>query len=206
MKPTLAILALTTPTLADGPLQGTATWLYDVTTQDGDALVEPGETATITLSVLMELAPDDGPYLAFAASIFDVLGAAGAEQGHILGWQVLNHLADLTGDLTTTDGVSLFNINAGQLTGSYDFSDDNPIDVITFEWAPDSYTDLEVAYDTTTDYNGPYIYVWQGEDYWVADIAAYPVTEAAITFTVIPAPATAILFATAGATRRRRRT
>jgi hypothetical protein len=28
-----------------------ATWLWDVTTQNGDAIVEPGETATITLSI-----------------------------------------------------------------------------------------------------------------------------------------------------------
>jgi hypothetical protein len=188
MKPALAILALTTPAtpaLADG----TATWLWDVTTQDGDALVEPGETATITLSLLMELALGDGPFVALAATMFDTIGMAGADNGDIAGWFIHYPLAEIDGDTTTTDGVSLFNSSAIQLTVGPPFSSDNPIAVITFEWEPAEHEMLNVEYTTYSFNPEPHaMYVWEGADKQSADAVTYDVTEAAITFTVIPAP------------------
>jgi hypothetical protein len=187
----LAIALTATPTLADGPLQGTATWLYDVTTQDGDAIVEPGETAFVTLSILME--PDADQGVALAATIFDVL--AEDDQGAILGWEYHNCLECLTGDLATTDGVSIFNINAGQLTAqTQPFTIDNPADVFTFEWQPAEYQPRDVAFTTKSYAQGrpSILYVWEwpdGKDWHDADAKTYPVNEAAITFTVVPAPA-----------------
>ena len=203
----IAVLAASTPTHADGRLQGTATWLYDVTTQNGDAIVEPGETASITLSLLMEPNdPDD--YVAIAVTIFDTIGGDGADMGFILGWEVLNYLDQLTGDLTTTDGVSLYNTNAGQLTVfTGPFTGANPVDVLTFEWAPHEYVHFDVNYATISDIEGQQIVVvWEGENWDVVTAVDYPVTEAAISFAVVPAPpaALALLLATA-ITRRRSR-
>ena len=67
----VALAGATTPALADGPLQGTATWLWDVTTQNGDAIVEPGETATVTISMLIEPDPGSPPNAMIAAAVFD---------------------------------------------------------------------------------------------------------------------------------------
>jgi hypothetical protein len=205
-KPT-ALFALATfaaPTLADG----TATWLYDITTQDGDAIVEPGETASVTLTLLMNPNPGDAEYVGIGIAIFDTLGGANAANGQILGWQYHYNLGDLYGDLTTTDGVNLYNTHAGQLAGAFTgpFTSANPIDVLTFEWQPLVAGHYDVAYSTESDADGPHtVKVWEFIDD-EETLATYPVTEAAITFTVIPAPATAILLAAAGATRRRRRT
>jgi hypothetical protein len=202
--PLLALTALTTPTLADG----TATWLYDITTQDGDAIVEPGETASVTLTLLMNPNPGDAEYVGIGIAIFDTLGGANAANGQILGWQYHYNLGDLYGDLTTTDGVNLYNTHAGQLAGAFTgpFTSANPIDVLTFEWQPLVAGHYDVAYSTESDADGPHtVKVWEFIDD-EETLATYPVTEAAITFTVIPAPATAILLAAAGATRRRRRT
>ena len=202
--PLLALTALTTPTLADG----TATWLYDITTQDGDAIVEPGETASVTLTLLMNPNPGDAEYVGIGIAIFDTLGGANAANGQILGWQYHYNLGDLYGDLTTTDGVNLYNTHAGQLAGAFTgpFTSANPIDVLTFEWQPLVAGHYDVAYSTESDADGPHtVKVWEFIDD-EETLATYPVTEAAITFTVILTPATAILLAAAGATRRRRRT
>jgi hypothetical protein len=185
-----------------------ASWLWTVTTQDGDSIVEPRETATVTLSLLMQ-ADDERVDEAIAFAIFDTLGGPGAELGHILGWEVLEDLDGLTGDLTTTDGVSLYNTNAGQLKtlGTGPFTSANPVDVLTFEWAPHEYVHFDVNYATISDIEGQQIVVvWEGENWDVVTAVDYPVTEAAISFAVVPAPpaALALLLATA-ITRRRSR-
>jgi hypothetical protein len=196
------MLALTTPTLADG----TATWLYDVTTQDGDAFVEPGETATVTLTLVMEPKQDIQTSAALSAAVFSTIGSDGADHGHIIGWKVLSIFADLTGDLTTTDGVSLYNTTAGQLETFGPFDPSNPVDVFMFEWAPDADVNTTVSYTTVSDTNKPgTITVWECNEYGGDVPVIYPVTEAAITFTVIPAPPTLALLLLA-APRRRPRT
>jgi hypothetical protein len=204
----IAVLAASTPTHADGRLQGTATWLYDVTTQNGDALVEPGETATITLSLLMEPDEGDGHFIAIGATIFDTLGGDGAAAGHILRWEVHNGLDELTGDLTTTDGVSLYNTTAGQiLVGGGPFTSANPISVLSFEWQPDAYAMFDVEYDTLSNIEGEQIVlVWAGATKKTASSIQYPVIDAHISFKVIPAPTTlALLAPTLAAVRRRNR-
>ena len=90
-------------------------------------------SADVTLTLSMEA---QTPFLALEHTIFDTLNVAGADLGGITGWQVLNDLSMLTGDLTATDGDSLFNTNAGQLTVFGPFTSDNPIDIITFTWEP----------------------------------------------------------------------
>jgi hypothetical protein len=183
-KPT-ALFALATfaaPTLADG----TATWLYHVTTQNGDAIVEPGETATVTLS--MEMTPfDPGVPLNWLANVrFDTIGDDLADMGHIRSWDILSGLDNVVGDETTTDGVSLF----GTLVFQYHqhYVTDNPIDVLEFTWSPVERGDYVVGYSTTSetlDHVPGHVVVNVGEDMF----EHWPVTEAAIAFTVVPAPA-----------------
>lgn len=201
----LTVAAFSAPALADG----TATWLWDVTTQNGDAIVEPGETATVTLSLLMEPDAGFGPFVAISATVFDVLGDGAAAKGHILGWDYHGHLADLTGDLATSDGVSIYNVQAGQITTfGGPFSSDNPIDVFTFEWAPVEDGPFNATYNTDSVYEGHLfheVYVWEGEDKDSAQAVIYPVAEAAISITVVPAPPAALL-ALAGMLTQRRRT
>jgi len=129
----------------------TAVWSGVVTTDDGDAVVEQGESATVTLS--LDFDPDVGGDLrGLAATIFDTLGGAGADSGQLTSWQLLNDLDSLTGDLTQTDGISLFETNAGQLTKFGSFSDADPIDVLQFEWAPDALEGAIASYSTNTHF------------------------------------------------------
>lgn len=194
----IAMLLAGTPAFADG----TATWLWNVTTQDGDAIVEPGETARITLSLLMQ--PGDGPFIAFATAVFNTLGTTNADKGTIVDWDFPERHLTLVGDTTTTNGVSLFETTVGQLTVGGPITSANPIDILTFEWAPSIYEPLDVAYETDSWQPEPHtITVWEGESKPTAINVVYPVTEAAVVFTVIPAPPTILLFTIFTLPRRR---
>ena len=123
---------------------------------------------------------------------FDTLNTAGGEFGSITSWEVKNNLADLTGDLTTTDGDSLFGTNAGQLTVFGPFSSDNPIDVLCFTWTaadgvligdgPDT-----VAYETATSA----MVLWVGDDKDSAVSMDANFSDTAFSWTVVPTPASA---------------
>lgn len=199
---TPAVLAL--PAAAVG--QGQATWLWSVTTQDGDAIVEPGETASITLEVLMESDVFEHDEIGFGAVNFDTLGGQGAGFGQIVGWQVLNDLDSHTGDTTSTDGVSLFGTMTLQSSSQQTFITDNPIAVFSFEWMPVVLGAYTVEYQTASYWpdKEQQVLVWTGED--LLDMELWPVEEAAISFQVVPAPgARGVLIAGAlGASRRRR--
>lgn len=188
---------------------GDATWLWEVSTQNGDSIVEPGESATITLAV--DMTPDVGPgspTQGFAKSTFDVLGGMGADTGEIIAWEVLNNL-DLLGDTAETDGVSLFGVTAIQVVADV-FNDDDPIDVFEFVWKPGDYDNRVVEYSTFSfleDRADHLIIVWEGPDLWKSDAVLWPIEEATISFQVVPAPTSALLIGLAGiaAARRRRK-
>jgi len=136
----------------------TAVWQASVTTDDGDPVVDPGEIATITLSLDL-VTQFDAPLVGLAATIFDTLAnGPAADKGQIVGWQVLNDLDFLTGDFTQTDGDSLFNTNAGQITSFGPFTFDNPIDVLEFQYQPNEFDGSVVAYTTDTSD----LLVWEG--------------------------------------------
>lgn len=175
----LSLAAVTTPALADG----IAFWLSHVTTDDGDAIVEHGETAMMTLSVLMD--PDLIEHNAIiAASVFDTLGDEHAYHGHVVSWFIHNNLAELTGDLTTTDGASLFGTHAGQICAINTYwTYDNPVDIITIEWAPLDAGTYDVTYSTSSDRGIVHVYEYT-DDAHDADVVQYPVLETAIEFSV----------------------
>jgi hypothetical protein len=134
--------------------QDSATWLWTALTADGDALIDPlaGEhDITITLSVDMSPDVNGTNVLGFGGTVFDVLAGLNANKGSITSWSILNSLEFLTGDLTTSDGVSLFNVNAGQVMGFGSFTTDDPIGVLMFTWTvADQGSDYHVAYRTAT--------------------------------------------------------
>ena len=196
----LAAAAVAAPAL--GQVGGQATWLWDVTTENGDAIVEPGETATVTLSI--DMVPDvnfgDGPVLGFGFAIFDTLGGDGAANGQILDWEVLNALDNFTGDLTETDGVNLTNTWLGQHPDLGAFLPSDPIDVFEFTWGTNDYSGYSVEYATETLPIGDppiahNILVWEGEFLGEHDVFHWPIAEATISFAVVPAPSVLALFA-----------
>jgi hypothetical protein len=182
-----------------------ATWLWDVTTQDGDSIVEPGETATVTLSLLMEVGAGKGELIAFADTIFDTLGNGQAANGAIIGWQVLNNLDFHPGDTTTTDGVNMFGTSASQcLPPQYTPCNlDNPIDIFAFDWATNDFRSYSVEYATST-FGLVVVTDIFGDNEQFIDVE---VAEALISFQVVPTPPAApvIAFAMGACSFRRRR-
>jgi len=200
----LAAGAIGTPALAEDDPVGT--FLWEVTTQDGDALVEPGETATV--SVLLDLEPDPLDDLSIegmqglSALIFDVIGDDGAANGQILGWTLNSALTWLTGDLTTTDGVSLFSITLGQIaTGFGDLpATEDPLPLLDFEWEPVGPGAYDVQYAWSTEV----LEVWYGTISTGDSIPATPI-DTSVAFSVVPGPASAVPLAALALFARRRR-
>jgi hypothetical protein len=188
-----------------GRMDGTATWLWEVTTQDGDALVEPGETATVSLSVDMDpnVNYPDGPVLGFAGTVFDTLGGMNADLGAIVDFGIADiFFQNLGDDFTTTDGVSMFGTTAFQDPLFFNFSPADPILVFEFEWQPGTYDVFDAQYVTATRGLG----VFEGD---LGDFQgiSWGVNEADIVISVVPAPAGSLLITTAcvGLALRRRR-
>lgn len=184
--------------------EGQASWLWDVTTQDGDAVVEPGETATVTLSI--DMSPDVGEemVLGFGAAEWDVLGAGNADMGGIVDWSVTDFFITILGE---SDGVNIFDVGAAQLTADL-FIDDDPIEVMTFEWAPDVYSQFNVEYLTSTA-NPPdaprTVGIMMGESLFDGEIVTWPIEEAGIVFGVVPAPSCVTLLGVAALVAQGRR-
>jgi len=172
----------------------TGKWIWEVTTDDGDAVVEPGETAAVTL--LMDLEPsvgEPGPteglvVTGFAGGIFDVLGGANAAKGEIVGWEIPKILLTGTGDLTETDGVSLFGVNVSQGVGVQTIDPADPIEVVAFQWTTDAFSSYTVEYTTES-----VLAAWEGvfPKETLNSFLVEPV-EGTIAFDVVPAPPTTI--------------
>lgn len=189
----LAILAANSPLAlsAVARIDTQAIWLWGVVTNDGDAIVEPGESATITLSIDLDPDVDFGRVWGFSDAVFDTLGGDNAGRGGIQSWEVLSSLNSLFGDQTATDGISLFGTWAVQFAFGEVFSFDDPIDVLAFTWTARDEGNYVVSFatDTMSGFDVPdMIGVWVGDELDTADRVEWPITEAAISFQVIPAP------------------
>jgi uncharacterized protein (TIGR03382 family) len=170
-------------------------WMSSLSDADGN--ISPGESITVTLSVAMA---GNNDFVALSATIFDTLNSLGSDLGDITSWSVLNNLADLTGDLTNSDGDNLTGTNAGQLTVFGPFSSDNPINVLEFTWQSNGGFG-DVAYGTSTDA----AVLWIGATKQTAQPVDASVTEASFGWTVVPTPGTAGLLALSGLALVRRR-
>lgn len=159
--------------------QSSAEWLAEVDVS------QDASTVDVTLWVSMQT---DEPFLGFASSMFDTLNQTGSEYGSVTGWEVLNNLDEITGDVTTTDGESLFGTQAAK--GIFDITDANPIDVLTFTWEAEAGYLIEqggadVTYMTSTEF----VLMWVGEDLDDANaVMADDIGEAAFGWGIVPAP------------------
>ena len=190
---------------AFGQAQGIGHWISEVSTQDGDAIVELGETATVSLWMDMdpsvgEMLPDGTRLYGFGTGSIDVLGGLNAEKGQIIGWAI-NDALDFGND-GTTDGTSIFGVELAQLLlDPFDFSD--PIFLLSFEWAPTDFTIFNVFYELDVGtFKGPGIIIWKDD----GTFEAWPVDRQSVAFTVVPSPASAgAILATLSLCFRRRR-
>lgn len=189
--------------IAGAQINGTATWLWDVSTQNGDTIVEPGETAMISLSIDMDPDVDwpNGTVLGLGGALFDTLGGVNADKGGILTWELAFPFSEIIGDgdTTTTDGTSLFNTFVIQTLENDVFSPADPITVLIFEWDPRHVGSYSVQYATDSSFVS--IITNEGGVNW-------NVQEAAISFEVIPSPAagTAVVIGCVLVSRRQRGT
>jgi hypothetical protein len=179
-------------------------WMADV--PDGTVL-GPGDSITVTLSAAFDSGGGE-PFQVIAATIFDTLNIVGAEQGEPLmegDWDVLHNLDALTGDLTTTDGSSLINTNAGQFPYfPFYFTGDNPVDVLRFTWtASDEASGGDVSFTTSTSA----ALIWVGREQNDVDAVNLidHVCEASFGWTVVPAPGSVAVLGIAGLALGRRR-
>jgi len=184
----VALLAQAAASIAFAQEELIGTYIWEVATQDGDALVEPGETATI--SMFLDLTPDpvdpsESGVQGLSGMIFDTLGGAGADNGFISGWTANPLLTFLTGDLTTTDGVSLFFTNLGQTGigfGGLPATED-PLPLLDFEWTPIAEGRYDVQYTSSTHF----LEVWYGKLFDAVSTPTAPV-DTSVTFSVVPTP------------------
>jgi hypothetical protein len=197
-------IALSGTSAAFGQAQGVGHWISEVTTQDGDSIVEPGETATVSLWMDMnpsvgEKLPDGTSVHGFGGGTFDILASLNAEKGQIIGWAI-NDALDVGSD-GTSDGTSIFNVEIGQgLNDPFDFHD--PVFLMTFEWAPTEFTSFDVSYDLDVEtFLGPGITIWKDD----GTFEAWPVDRHSVVFAVIPSPASIGVLLIAGLAHRRSR-
>ena len=213
---TLAAAAMATPALAqDG--QGVGTWLFDVTTRNGDAIVEPGETATVSL--FLDMAPSVGEQLpdgfflyGFLGGIVDVIGQGNAANGQILGWEENPDLLSIFGPTGESDGVSIFGVILAQAVfGDGPFDQSDPIHLLSFEWEPAIDGAYAVEYDLLIGDPplGPGFHVgtWDGRNLDSFGTEFWAVEPGTVQFQVVPAPALPTAFGLAffACARRRRR-
>jgi hypothetical protein len=200
-------LTLLTAPAAFGQAQGMGQWLSEVSTQDGDSIVEPGETATVSLWMDMdpsvgEMLPDGTSVYAFALGFFDMLGGANADMGMVLEWEGNDTLTHLVGDTGTTDGVSIFDVELGQLL-NLDTDQHDPIFLMSFKWEPADFGEFEVTYVPFVDIPEEGSGFWIHKDDFTHELWATDGHE--IVIMIVPAPSICIPFLASFVLSRRRR-
>jgi len=133
---------------------GEATWQWEVTTDDGDAIVEPGETATVHLEVKMEAAA--GVDLAgFLGTDVDLLGGLDADRGEITDVSVLlvNPVPPFFGGdlITFFDEEPGFNAYLEQCLECAAFGFGEVLPVLEFEWTTTDFSGYTVEFSSVSD-------------------------------------------------------
>jgi hypothetical protein len=200
-------LTLLTAPAAFGQAQGMGQWHSEVSTQDGDSIVEPGETATVSLWMDMtpsvgEMLPDGTTVFAFGGGFFDMIAGANADMGIILGWEV-NDTLDVGVD-GTTDGVSIFDQGIWQ-PAIPESDDSDPIFLMSFEWRPSDYSLFDASYTPFVSIDvpnkGPGFFLYKVD----GPTEVWPTSEHEITIVVVPTPASTGALLIGGLAYRRSR-
>jgi len=172
-------------------------------TGNGDGIIEPGESALLTVSALMVDLPGGGTLYGYGGSVLDLPGGDGT--GDVSAWTIHNNLADIVGDTTIDNGEFLSNVSTLQL----DFTGvvtDNPIALITFRWDTTDYSARVVGYRTDLTPSGGVVGVLVKNDKGKVVSENWPGFEGEGLFLVVPTPASMAILGLGGlaATRRRR--
>ena len=179
---------------------GAQTMTYTWTVSDdgnGDGIIEPGESAMLTLSALMD--PDqsanDG---GFAGSIYEILGGTNWDTGVVA---VHDNLLDALTDDGTLVGNDITNIESFQLPLFFNpfFDASNPIDIYKITWTPNDYSSRTVEVSDANHQNND-VYT----DNFGTSIPYQAVVNGA-SFRVVPAPASLALLGLGGLVANRRR-
>jgi hypothetical protein len=154
------------------------------------------------------------PWEGLAQIQFDALNQLGAEYGEITDFQILNGLDYLVGPTTINDGESLLETVIVQAWWHFQFTPDNPIDIIAFRWEPEAGyliadDGLPVEFRTALALGGVDAAIWAGPDDDDKDIyginISNSVEEVTFGWSVVPTPASGlVLLATLALGRRRR--
>jgi len=197
MRTALAACALSLG--AAGARADIANWIWMVSdTGDADGIIEPGESALLTL--FMAFDPPQWRDGAFSeAGPYDILGDQTWARGTIDDY-------DMRLDWFSTDPVidgenNILQVSHFQLARVWgdDYDTSNPIDLFFIQWTPGSYAHATV----TLDNGGPEAWIYTNA---FGERLLYAGEGGAVSFDVVPAgPSAAVGFAAlALATRRRR--
>jgi MYXO-CTERM domain-containing protein len=188
--------------VAAGAARGeVVTWFWEVgDTGNGDGIIEPGESALLTLWAAFDPPqPQDGGMFAEAGP-YDIVGDARWGQGVVHEYD--NLLDEATGEGILGEGNRISEVEHFQYAVVWDTDNDerNPIPLYFIRWAPPD----DAQGTVTLDNGGPDALIYT-DPYGIT--ARYAGAGGAVSFEVVPAPASAAvgLAALALATRRRTR-
>ncbi len=196
MLRTLIVIGASSASIASADI---ATWSWTVSdTGNGDGLVEPGESALLSLWIGFDPeaigVSEAGPYF--------ITGDGRWQAGTVEGYKNELDQLGIYGDGTLDDTTNtITDIQHFQLPPFFnnEFITHNPIKVYTIQWKPATYRIGSVM--LTAEVPGVWIYT---DDF--GERALYDGTGGSGTFSIAPAPATVAVFAfgVLGWARRRR--
>ncbi len=178
-----------------------ATWSWTVSdTGNGDGVIEPGESALLTVWMSFEPRQDQfgGGYAQVGP--YSILGndawAAGTLDEFVTGSQ-FSGFVPFVGEANNIHNVDHFQYPRWFGYGNYNSK--NPVDLFFIRWTPREYTPRTV----TLDNGGPDAYIYTDE--W-GDRLLHSGADGFVEFSVVPAPASAAAFGVCalGASGRRR--
>jgi MYXO-CTERM domain-containing protein len=173
----------------------TLTYSWSVSdTVDGDGIIEPGESALLTMVGTM-----DPGATGFAGSIYEVRGVSNWDTGAVASYT--NHLKDLTNDGVLQANGDILAIESFQLPSAFNpnFDASNPITLYSITWTPNDYSNRTVEVGDANHLNND-VYT----DNFGTSVSYTGVTGGA-SFQVVPAPASMALLGLGGLVAGRRR-
>ncbi len=173
----------------------TLTYSWSVSdTGNGDGVIEPGESALLTMSGTM-----DPGATGFAGSIFDIIGVSNWDTGTVDAYE--NMLDALTGPGNLQGNNDITGIEAFQLPPLFNpqFDASNPITLYKITWTPSDYSARTVDVVDGNHLNND-VYT----DTFGTSVPYQGVTGRA-SFQVVPAPASMALLGLGGLVAGRRR-